>query len=229
MDLNILKAGSIIPSVALALIPVTAHARPVEDTQLWTVLNVSGPIKGNIVFAADGRFQIVDGVSRRGQTLIRGSIGVKVRPNLTLSAGYVYSEIDRVGAPNSKENRAFQQVSWTIGPALGGTLSSRTRLEERWFVGFPDTGWRLRQQLRLLAPLSKTGASLILQSELFIHLNSIAAGPRAGFDQLRTLVGLSLPVTKKVVIEVGYQPIYIKGATTDRLNHTIPVTLVIKL
>jgi hypothetical protein len=209
-------------------LPSIANAKPIEDTQLWTVITASGPLKGDVVFALEAQGRFVDGLSRHGQTLFRGSIGVKTKPNLTLSLGYAHTEIFRTATPDLVENRSFQQVAWIIGPALGGTLSTRARMEQRWFKGFKDIGWRYRQTLRLQMPVSQKGLAIFTQSEIFFNLNGTDAGARAGVDQVRGLVGLSLPLRQNVSLDVGYQPIYINGVTRDRLNHTIPLTLAVK-
>jgi Protein of unknown function (DUF2490) len=224
-----MKFSRLICGIGMVTLPALAAAKPVEDTQLWTVITVTGPVKGNVVFAVEAQGRFVDKASRHGQTLFRGSIGVKVRPNLTLSLGLAHTEIFQTGTPDLVENRSFQQVAWTIGPVLDGTLSTRIRLEERWFKGFNDVGVRYRQTLRLQAPLTKNGVALITQAEIFFNLNDTDSGARAGFDQLRGLVGVSLPISKRVSLEASYQPIYVNGVVRDRLNHTFPVTLAIKL
>jgi hypothetical protein len=223
-----MKRVLIISAAIMLTVSPSAQARPVEDVQLWNIINVGGKIKGDIVFAGDVQGRLTNNLGRYSQTLARGAIGVKISPKVTLYAGYTYTEIERPNARNSVEHRPHQQISWTIGAALGGTLTSRTRLEERWFRGSQDVGFRLRQQLRLTVPFKKDDVAVFAASEVLFHLNSTDWGARAGFDQLRTSIGLSLPLNKSVAVEAAYQPIYIKGNVVDRLNHTIPVTLVVK-
>ncbi len=213
--------------VALAA-PTVVSAGPIEDVQLWNIINVSGSITDTIVFAADGQIRLVNNVSRVGPTLVRGSIGVKATKDLTLSLGYAHQVIDRVTGPATIENRIFQQLGLNLGNALGGQLTARTRFEQRFTRRTNDVGLRFRQQLKLVIPVAKSETSIIVSGEVLYNLNSTDAGARAGIDQIRPLIGISIPFNKKVSVEAAYQPIFVNGATRDLLNHTIPLTLVVK-
>lgn len=215
-------------AVALAT-PAMASAGPIEDVQLWNIINVSGNITDTIVFAADGQIRLVDNVGRVGQTVMRGSIGVKATKKLTVSLGYARQVTDRVTGRATRENRIFQQLGLNLGTALGGQLTARTRFEQRFIERTNDVGLRFRQQLKLAIPVTKNKTSITLSAEVLYNLNSTDAGARAGIDQIRPLIGVSIPLNKKVSVEAAYQPIFVNGATRDRLNHTIPLTLVIKL
>jgi hypothetical protein len=68
----------------------------------------------------------------------------------------------------------------------------------------------------------------LLQAEPFFALNSTDWGARAGFDQVRVMTGFSIPLSTKAALEAGYQVQYARGATVDRLNHIVPVTLALR-
>jgi hypothetical protein len=102
------------------------------------------------------------------------------------------------------------------------------RLEQRFVRPGSDTGWRYRQQIRYALPVSQDGIALLLQAEPFFALNSTDWRARAGFDQVRVMTGGSIPVSKRAALETGYQVQYVRGATVDRLNHVVPVTLVVR-
>ena len=214
---------------ALVALPTVAHAKPIEDTQGWATISATGPIAGDFVFQVEGQSRIIDNVGRYGQTQLRGAAGVKVDPNLTLFVGYVHQDTKRAGARDGIEDRLYQQASLKLGNALGGSLATRIRLEQRFIRGASGTSLRYRQQVRYQKPFHKDGPALIVASEIFFTLNSITGGPRGGFDQLRGLVGVFVPVSKAVSIEAGYQAVYVNGTPRDRLNHTFPIVLAIKL
>ena len=71
-------------------------------------------------------------------------------------------------------------------------LSSRTRLEQRFFRGGIDTGWRLRESIKLTRPLDSTDTwSLVLSDELFVNDASLTPNVRAtaGLDRNRFFIG----------------------------------------
>jgi Protein of unknown function (DUF2490) len=210
-------------------LPTAAASKPVEDVQLWSSLIVTGTVVGDIVYQGEVQSRIVDNISRYGQTQVRGAVGVKANDDVTLFIGYARFDIDNAGTRDGAENRLYQQASVRLGDVLGGTLATRIRLEERWIRGVSGTSWRYRQQLRYQRPFRKDGPALIVASEIFFTLNSKVGGPRGGFDQVRGLVGVSVPVSKAVSIDAGYQPIYMRANGRDRLNHTVPIVLSVKL
>ena len=107
---------------------------------------------------------------------------------------------------------------------------SRTRLEQRMIEGREDTGWRLRQFVRLQVPIARKGAvQAVAFTEGFFNLNSTTWGARDGVDQWRTFVGVGLPVGPRMRLEPGYlnQRVFRRGE--DRTNHVLSATLFIGL
>ncbi len=196
-----------------------------EDVEIWTVGIATGTISGKVLGSMEVSIRSSDEGTRHATVLLRPSIGYQVTPKLSLWAGYTRATVGSVGRPLSIENRYFQQASWTIGKVAGGTLSSRTRLEQRTVMGRNDTGWRARQQLRWTKPASTGGANVVLSSEVFVALNSTDFGARAGLDQTRTFAGINLPLAKGFTLEGGYMNRYVKrSGVPDRLDHIVPVT-----
>jgi hypothetical protein len=124
-----LTSALAIPALFLSM---PASAQTQQDTQLWTAVTVNGKLTDTLVYAADGQFRLFDGLSRYGHTVLRGSIGIRVVPDLTISVGYAHSNSNRVGQAWLAEDRAFEQFNWTIVQRSGVGLTTRGRLEERW-------------------------------------------------------------------------------------------------
>ncbi len=214
---------------AALLVPTAATASVDQDLQVWATLAGSGSIKGDVVATFDASARIGDDLKRVRQTLTRGTIGVRVRPDLTLSLGYGHTTAYRSGVRDLAEERVYPQVNWTIGKLGQGTLSTRLRLEARFVRPGRDTGWRYRQLLRYQLPLDRAGGpSLVIQAEPFFALNTTDWGARAGFDQLRLMAGVSLPVSRTLSVETGYLAQYVNGRPRDRLNHVVPVTVALR-
>jgi Protein of unknown function (DUF2490) len=208
--------------------PVALRAETVEDAQLWTTLSASGSIKGDLVGQIDLNIRAGANSGRVNQTLSRGAIGYRLTKSVTVSIGYGHITTYRAGLRDNAEERTYQQVAWTIGKIGKGTLSTRMRLEQRFVRPGTATGWRYRQQIRFALPVDRSGTALLLQAEPFYAFNSTDWGARAGFDQVRVMTGVSIPVSKQAALETGYQVQFVRGATVDRLNHVVPVTLVVR-
>ncbi len=214
--------------VALIFSMSAAQARTRQDEQLWINLTAMGSIKDDLIYFAEVQPRLRDGMSRTDQVILRGALGWKLTPKLSVYQGYGYIVLPVAGAPDTGEHRGFQQVSWTIGSIAGGGLSSRTRLEQRWRRGDGNAGWRLREMLRYVHPFNEEGkgSKALVYAEGFVALNGTNWGARAGFDQIRTFLGFEIPVGAKSTIEAGYLNHYVNTAgPNNRMNHVASLTL----
>ena len=212
--------------VLVAASPAAAETR--EDEQVWVNLTAMGAIAGDVVYFAEIQPRMGDGVSRLDQLLLRGAVGLKLSPSLTVYQGYAHVVVPTEGGKDVNEERSFQQLNWAMGKPWGGELTSRTRLEQRWRSDGGDTGWRLREMLRYEKPL-KPGTNTVnalVYAEGFLALNDTDWGARGGFDQLRSFVGVELGVKDATTVELGYLNQVIdqtRGRT--RVNHVASVSL----
>ncbi|EQB17838.1 hypothetical protein L284_06570 [Novosphingobium lindaniclasticum LE124] len=212
--------------VLVAASPAAAETR--EDEQVWVNLTAMGAIAGDVVYFAEIQPRMGDGVSRLDQLLLRGAVGLKLSPSVTVYQGYAHVVVPTEGGKDVNEERSFQQLNWAMGKPWGGELTSRTRLEQRWRSDGGDTGWRLREMLRYEKPL-KPGTNTVnalVYAEGFLALNDTDWGARGGFDQLRSFVGLELGVKDATTVELGYLNQVIdqtRGRT--RVNHVASVSL----
>lgn len=212
-------------SAAIAfLVAVPAYAAD-QDTQIWGAVNASFDVSEKIVVTLEGQARFTDDAGRLGQALLRPSVGYRLGKNTTASLGYAYVDTDPVGPARTQEHRLWQQMAFRIaGDGKGLTVTGRTRLEQRWFEGRGDMGWRLRQQVRATMPLSgKTRA--VLWSEPFLNLDDTSWGQRSGLDRWRNSAGVSIPVSKVVTIEPGYINQWVVVRGTDRVHHIGNLTL----
>lgn len=195
-----------------------------EDFNVWLAQTATIDVgdKGVVWLEAQERFN--DNASRFGQLLLRPAVGYKLNKTTTAFLGYVYVRTDPAKGATTDEHRIFQQLSFRLGgDGKGLTVSGRTRLEERWVEGKDGTGWRLRQQIRVTAPLNDklTG---VAWTEPFIGLNKTSF-QRDGVTTWRNFVGVSVPVRKGVTLEPGYLNQLVVRNGENRMDHTASFTL----
>jgi hypothetical protein len=180
-----------------------AHATD-EDAQAWAVVNATGALNDKMVLAVDGQARFSDDASRLGQLIVRPSVGWRLDSTTTASLGYAYIRSTPNNRPTTHEHRGWQQMSYRLaGDGKGVTLTGRTRLEQRWVEGRDGTGWRVRQQLRVAAPL-KDKVRGVAWTEPFVGLNQTTWGQRDGLHLWRSFAGVSVPISKTVTLEPGY-------------------------
>ncbi|PAX09198.1 DUF2490 domain-containing protein [Sphingomonas lenta] len=209
-----------------AAFPAAAHAQE-EDLQQWTLLAAQGPVSDKVVIYAELQPRFTDDVSRLGQLLIRPAIGYRLSSDVTAFLGYAYVRTEPLNGRATDEHRIFQQLSFPILKGAGGfTVTARTRLEQRTVVGADEMGWRFRQQVRAQAPIRRGGQlQAIAWTEPFYNFDTTDWGQRRGFDQVRTFIGLGVPITQGLTAEPGYlnQTVFRRGE--DRVNHIASLTL----
>ncbi|MFT3965414.1 MAG: DUF2490 domain-containing protein [Sphingobium sp.] len=216
--------------LALAgLIAAPASARDTHDGQLWVNLTALGSVRGNLIYHAEIQPRIGDGASRLDQLLLRPAIGVKLSNSLSVYQGYARVRTPVTDGADTTEDRSFQQVSWKLSPHF----SSRTRLEQRWLSTGGDTGWRLREMLRLAFPLSRGGGrggvAALGYVEGFFALNDTDWGARRGFDRVRSFIGAEVPVGGKSTFELGYMNQTVNQARRgDTMDHIASISLFLR-
>jgi len=107
-------------------------------------------------------------------------------------------------------------------------LAGRTRLEQRFFEGEGETGWRLRQFFKTTAPLgADLGPFVSLWDELFYDLHDTDFGQRRGLRQNRAFVGLGWHLSEagRTTLEVGYLNQWIDRPNVDGLNHVLSMNV----
>jgi hypothetical protein len=206
----------------------TQAAATVDDEQFWFQAVGQGRITGDLVYFAEVQSRFGHAMNGVDQFMLRPAIGMKLSDRLTIYQGYAHVRTPTGGGGETRENRAFQQVSWSLGQVAGGPASSRTRLEQRWLSSGKDTGWRLRQMLRLAMPLTQTarGVSALGYSEGFFALNDTDWGARRGMDRVRTFAGVEVPMAGKSTVELGYLNQYVNNrGRPDDVDHVLSISL----
>ena len=190
-----------------------------------------GPVTGNLIYFAEIQPRFGNGVSQPDQTILRGAVGWKLSPQLSLYQGYAHIVLPTQDGRDINEERSFQQINWTIGKPWDGELSSRTRIEQRWRSDGDGMGWRLREMLRYEKPLNPGSEALnaLVYAEAFVALNSTDWGQKTGFDQLRSFVGAEVKLMGKSTAEIGYlNQLVDQRDGNQRMNHVASITLFLR-
>ncbi len=210
-------------SAFCALLP--AHA---EDFQAWNAVALTSPAAkdSKLMLWFDGHARFADDAGRLGVSIIRPGLGYRVSDRATLWLGY--ARVTLHPGPDIDEDRIWQQATFPLGNFLGGSLSGRTRLEQRFRDEDNDTGVRLRQFFRWSRQLGESQYSAVVWDELFLGLNQADWGQRDGFDQNRAFLGLAWQPSPKIRAEAGYLHNRIGRGGPDQTNHALALTLFVR-
>ncbi len=214
----------ILAAAPLALLASPATAGTDDDAEAWTTLGASGAITGRLLGQVETLARFSNDEDGIYEAEFGGFLGYKLTDRVSLWAGYLRVPRYRRGAPTTVEDRTRQQITADLGKPLGGKLSGRIRLEQRFRSG-GGTGWRVRPQVRFSRPLAKDGPSLVLSHESFVPLNDTAWGQRSGYELMRNFVGLQLPVARKLSAELGYLNQYRFRVGPNSADHVASTTL----
>lgn len=204
-----------------------------DDTQAWFAVFANGPVSADskLLVWFDGHARYRNDAEELDTTILRPGVGWRVGKGLDLWVGYARIETQRTGR-DLIEDRAWQQASYPVAEWLGGRLTGRTRLEQRFRETGSDTGWRLRQMFRYARPFAADKRfGLLVSTEIFANFDSTDWGQRSGFDQNRALFGGYFQPSKHLRVEAGYmhQHIRVAGPAPDRRNDNLSLTVVVPL
>lgn len=230
--------------IASLLISGSANAQTVDDFRVWgnvtavTQLDALHPRLQRFYgwFEGQGRFR--DGLDALDQGMARTGLGYELTDHTSLWLGYAYIPTRPRGQETLDEHRLWQQLLWTdqAGPV---TVTSRTRLEQRFIETEPATGWRFREFIRfawppLLAygiakehpeyPEALRTLSLVGWNEIFLRLNS-TRHYASGLDQNRAFLGIGSKLNQYTRVEIGYLNQFIDSSPNNQMNHILSLNL----
>jgi len=203
------KCHVAIGAFVLLVLPSVAEA---DDGQVWLGANARGPVADRVELGVE----TIERFGRDDQGGLYESensamLGFRFE-HATLAAGYV-RDIAYHGGGATIEQRARQDLNIDHVAAIGPLgIGARLRVEERWRDGSSGTGVRIRPFVRLTLPVAGQ-LKLLASHESFVNLG-IGAGQRGGYDRARDFLGIGVPLTKRVGIEIGYLNQWTRGART---------------
>ncbi|MDZ7628540.1 MAG: DUF2490 domain-containing protein [Parvularculaceae bacterium] len=223
-----------VASLAAMTLSMTApsHAQDESDFQAWSAVFLTArPAEtSRLLLWFDGHARFRDDAGDLGVSILRPGVGWRVSDGLDLWTGYARVVSRSDGAADVEEHRLWQQATYPVTGILGGRLTGRTRLEQRFRDSGEDTGWRVRQFVRWERRIEGSPFSVLAADELFINVNDADWGQQSGFDQNRLFIGGALRLSKWSRFEGGYLNNIINLAgSDDRMNHNIFFQLFVNL
>jgi hypothetical protein len=166
-----------------------------------------------------------DDASTFAQGIIRPGVGYSLSRAWTVWLGYAYIRTEPPYASTSTyESRLWEQATWS-GRVGSSRLSSRTRLEERFVSTGSQTGWRLREFVKLIVPIASRWSGVV-SDEFFYNLNSTNYGATAGPDRNRFFIGPGVSVSPTVTIEFGYLHQYtFRNNAPDKIDNVLAASV----
>jgi hypothetical protein len=183
--------------VGALLLACPAQAQ-VEDEQLWLQLNTNVPITKKTRVTLEQIARWSDRLDGLYQTEFGGIVGHKVADNVEIGFGYRYVSLYN-GNRSRDENRIRQHVIATFGPVF-----TRFRIDERFHPDSNEIGIRIRPLIRYNHKIAPSGLAVFVSHESFILPNSTRWGQRKGYERMRNIVGLVVPMGKTLSADVGY-------------------------
>jgi hypothetical protein len=228
-----LKVRLIRLACALLLLAPALRARAQnEDFGIWVGGFVNGKLppalndtSGSWRLWLDVQLRFGDDASTFAQGIIRPGVGYSLSRAWTVWLGYAYIRTEPPYASTSTyESRLWEQATWS-GRVGGSRLSSRTRLEERFVSTGSQTGWRLREFVKLIVPIASRWSGVV-SDEFFYNLNSTNYGATAGPDRNRFFIGPGVSVSPTVTIEFGYLHQYtFRNNAPDKIDNVLAASV----
>ena len=197
-----------------------------DDSAAWATVSAAGRIEpageaSRWRYNVTGQWRHLERGSDVDTYLLRSSLGYDVNSSMSLWGGYDFFVNDPGGGGTRQEHRFWQQFSWSAARWDWGSLSLRTRLEQRNLENSSDVGLRFRQLVQLAVPLPAQDVTLVASAEHFTNFDDTDYGARSGFDQLRSYLGVRMPMTERAALEAGYMNQLVnRSGQRDAVNHT---------
>lgn len=209
---------------------VPAGAQTVTDERVWGTFIVQSPIGADSSkwrLSLESYFRSREGVDQLDTAAVRPVLLFTVDKHSSVGGGYATALTFPASGGVTVEHRYFEQYVWT-GAMAGGTLSMRSRIEQRVIEGNSGVDHRFREQVRLTRPIKAGSKTAIVgYDEIFVHLNTTSRTPR-GVDQNRVFAGVSQTFSKRCRIEIGYLNQFVPGhGAADKMNHVIAGTWIV--
>lgn len=209
-------------AVLLAATPAWAQQ---EDEQLWLQVNTNAPITDDVRATFEQIARWSDRQNGLYQTEFGVLLGVRVAKGVELGLGY-----RRVGAHNGNtaadEDRIRQHIVATFGP-----VTTRFRVDERFHPTMSGVGIRIRPLIRYNHKLKPNGLALFASHESFYLPNSTRWGQREGYERMRNIVGVVVPIGKHVMADIGYLNQFrpARSGAVAQMDHALNIQVTINL
>jgi hypothetical protein len=210
---------------AILLLAAPPAAAQQHDEQLWLQTNVAVPLADRFRLTLEQISRFGDRPDGLYTTEFGGIVGYKLAD--TIEIGFGYRRVDfHNGNMARGEHRIRQHVV-----ASFGAITTRLRIDERFHPAGKEIGFRVRPLVRYNHKLARDGVALFASHESFLIPNSTRWGQRAGYERMRSSIGATLPVGRRLSADVGYMNQYrlARGGARAQMDHGLSIQLTINL
>jgi hypothetical protein len=200
-------------------------ARAQHDEQVWLQVNTNVPVAPRLRLTLEQIGRFGDRPGGLFQTEFGGLLAYRLADGVELGFGY-----RMVGAHNgnsaANEDRLRQQVVVTRGGFAG-----RLRVDERFSDGGAEIGFRVRPLLRYNQRIGGLRPLLFVSHESFFLPNSTSWGQRRGYERMRNIAGVTLPLGRQASADLGYlnQYRFARGGSRAQMDHALSLQVSINL
>jgi Protein of unknown function (DUF2490) len=211
----------------------SAFAKTTEDFQTWGNITATGslsavnPVLKNFKYWLEGQGRFGLNTSAFSQGMVRTGLGYQLNDQSSIWLGYAWVPTDEPFTKTAfDEHRVWEQFLWSDKYSWG-TLTSRSRLEQRFIPTDSQVGWRFRQMVKASIPMPfAPDFSFVASDEYFANLNKTNYGADDCFDQNRAFAGIGYNFNKSIKTEVDLMNQYIrKPIGPDRMDNILSVNL----
>ncbi len=203
----------------LIAVPTPSVAQQ-ADAQAWFQMNAKVGIDDHWSGTLEG---IVRASDRQGGVYTTEFGGLAAyKPNKTVELGFGYRHVGfHNGNTGADEDRFRQHIVLTLG-----RVTTRLRLDERFHPDGPEIGFRIRPLVRYNLPIGGKH-TLFFSHEDIVLANTTRWGQRAGWERMRNIAGVTLPLGSKSNIELGYLNQYRFGrfGARPQMDHAFNVQI----
>ena len=193
----------------------------------WSSLTLMGNY-GSVLYNIEPQFRLIDNQNDPFQQfLTNAGIGYKTTSDWSVWLGQTWGTVAQDASVASlEEYRIWEQVIWNHSFSYA-TINSRTRLEERKSLAFPDWAKRIRERVLVTSPLTEN-MSLVVSNEILVSLNKAQWITTQTFDQNRAYIGVEQRLSKIMYLSAGYMNQYL-STRNRQVDNVLMVNLRVDL
>lgn len=214
---------SVLCALAAGISAPSASAQ--EDEQVWLQINTNVPVADRVRLTLEQIARFSDRQDGLYQTEFGALISYRAVKGVEIGFGY-----RKVGAHNGNtgadEDRFRQQVLGTFGP-----ITTRFRVDERFSSRGGEVGFRIRPLIRYNHRVGSDRLAVFVSHESFFLPNSTSWGQRRGYERMRNILGVVVPLGSQASADAGYLNQYRPGRGDARaqMDHALNLQLTISL
>ncbi len=207
------------------LVLATPAAAQRVDEQLWLQANGTTRLDEDTTVTIESIGRFSDRADGFSHSEFGGIVSQELSKSVAVALGYRHIQDYDHGRRVPNEERLRQTITFKLAPGL----NTRARFEQTFSSAGPGIALRWRQSLRFTQPIGKRGLAAFASHESFVNLNDTRQ--RSGYDRMRNMVGLSVPLSKTLKSEIGYlnQYRFGRGGARDTMDHVASFALTITL